>query len=111
MPLQQLKPKEICSGEVLLHIQRCIREVIVPSWLAKPPPHTGLKAAGTLKADNWRRLISIYIPFALMSLCSGQLETTLLHQYVKGVGFRRWLLRPNAPPLLKTCQELLDKAY
>lgn len=216
-PLEQLQPKVLYAAQILLHIQKCIREVIIPSWIQKPPTLAGLPAAGVLKADNWRQLITIYIPLALMSLwledspvraenysemasvletamnltcaCSlmvrrsmteeelelmqtcykdhieglkenfpgfmrpvhhmgfhiydfiqlfgpvhnfwcfagerligkiqkiptnhipGQFEHTLLHQYIKGVGFRRWLLRPNAPPLLRKCQELLDKAY
>lgn len=41
----------------------------------------------------------------------GQVETTLLHSYARGVGFRRWLLHPNCPPLLKACHDILNKAY
>ncbi|KIK50833.1 hypothetical protein GYMLUDRAFT_252631 [Collybiopsis luxurians FD-317 M1] len=36
---------------------------------------------------------------------------TLLHSYAKGVGFRRWLLRSDCPPLLKQCHNLLNKVY
>ncbi|THH26572.1 hypothetical protein EUX98_g7614, partial [Antrodiella citrinella] len=42
---------------------------------------------------------------------TGQFEGTLLHSFNKAALFRRWLLRPDCPPLLKICRDLLDKAY
>ncbi|KAH7872191.1 uncharacterized protein C8R40DRAFT_1053087, partial [Lentinula edodes] len=41
----------------------------------------------------------------------GQLEFTLLRLFFKGALFRRWLMRPDCPDLLKFCKDLLDKAY
>ncbi|KAJ3906583.1 hypothetical protein F5879DRAFT_1068746, partial [Lentinula edodes] len=41
----------------------------------------------------------------------GEFESTLLHSFCKGSAFRRWLLRPNCPPLLKVLRQLLDKAF
>ncbi|KAJ3907013.1 hypothetical protein F5879DRAFT_768125, partial [Lentinula edodes] len=41
----------------------------------------------------------------------GEFESTLLHSFCKGSAFRRWLLRPNCPPLLKVLRRLLDKAF
>ncbi|KAJ3980405.1 hypothetical protein F5890DRAFT_1419703 [Lentinula detonsa] len=67
-PTEPLLGPEIHSGDILKRIHSCIREVVVPSWLAKPPFETGLKRAGTLKADNWRTLFSLYVPLALLSL-------------------------------------------
>jgi len=49
-------------------VHRCFREVLVASWVTKPPFETGLKAGGTLKADNWGRTFSLYLPLALLSL-------------------------------------------
>ncbi|KAJ3872033.1 hypothetical protein F5051DRAFT_433362 [Lentinula edodes] len=42
---------------------------------------------------------------------AGQFEHTMLHSFCKGASFRQWLLRENSPPILKYCQQLLDKAY
>ncbi|KAJ4489571.1 hypothetical protein C8J55DRAFT_421994 [Lentinula edodes] len=41
----------------------------------------------------------------------GQLEYTLLKVFYKGALFRRWLMRPDCPDILKLCKYLLDKAY
>ncbi|KAJ3850935.1 hypothetical protein EV368DRAFT_44220 [Lentinula lateritia] len=41
----------------------------------------------------------------------GQLEYTLLKVFYKGALFRRWLMRPDCPNILKLCKYLLDKAY
>ncbi|KAJ3873066.1 hypothetical protein F5051DRAFT_338267, partial [Lentinula edodes] len=41
----------------------------------------------------------------------GQLEYTLLKVFYKGALFRRWLMRPDCPDILKFCKYLLDKAY
>ncbi|THU95284.1 hypothetical protein K435DRAFT_666729 [Dendrothele bispora CBS 962.96] len=41
----------------------------------------------------------------------GERERTILHSFHKGASFRQWLLRPDCPPLLQFCRDLLDKAY
>ncbi|KAF5359925.1 hypothetical protein D9758_013986 [Tetrapyrgos nigripes] len=42
---------------------------------------------------------------------TGQFEKTILHAFNNGASVRQWLLRPDCPPLLKYCLDLLDKAY
>ncbi|KIK60673.1 hypothetical protein GYMLUDRAFT_244248 [Collybiopsis luxurians FD-317 M1] len=220
-PVEALLWPEIHSGEVLSRVHTCIQEILVPSWVHKPPFDTGLKSGGTLKAEDWRILSTLYLPVALLSLwqgdspikagnfaamesvlstsmhltCAtvlmgkrtmpadrrdrflhhytahveglkanfpgfrvpthhigfhiynfirlfgpvrnfwcfpgerliglwpsyvclfsvdmkvGQFESTLLHFYMKGVLFRRWLLRPDCPPALRECRNILNKAY
>ncbi|KAE9384912.1 hypothetical protein BT96DRAFT_1026753 [Gymnopus androsaceus JB14] len=41
----------------------------------------------------------------------GEFEGTLLQSFHKGSAFRRWLMRPDCPRILKTCRNLLDKAF
>ncbi|KAJ4467609.1 hypothetical protein C8R41DRAFT_707759, partial [Lentinula lateritia] len=118
---------------VLERVNQTIREVTVPSWISKPSEYIGLPKAGTPKANNWRRLFTIFLPLALLSMwqvCSPtaasdamemslvldtslyltcEFESTLLHSFCKGSAFRRWLLRPNCPPLLRVLRQLLDK--
>ncbi|KAJ3831623.1 hypothetical protein F5878DRAFT_549299, partial [Lentinula raphanica] len=60
--------KQVRIGDVLAQVHRCIRDVVVPSWISKPPFDCCLKSGGTLKADNWRLLSSLYLPLALLSL-------------------------------------------
>ncbi|KAJ3830802.1 hypothetical protein F5878DRAFT_648209 [Lentinula raphanica] len=67
-PTNPLEWPEIHAGGVLLQVHKCICEVIVPSWISKPPFDSGLKSGGTLKADNWRMIIWLYLPLALLSL-------------------------------------------
>lgn len=49
-----------------------IREVICdiskPSWFGPVPGNFGDASAGTIKADEWRSLITVYIPLALISV-------------------------------------------
>jgi len=40
----------------------------VPSWFTSAPNNFGSASAGTIKADEWRSLITVYIPIALVSL-------------------------------------------
>ncbi|THU77441.1 hypothetical protein K435DRAFT_877831 [Dendrothele bispora CBS 962.96] len=41
----------------------------------------------------------------------GQREHTILQSFYKGASIRRWLLRPDCPPLLKIVRDILDNAY
>ncbi|KAJ3782494.1 hypothetical protein GGU10DRAFT_275427 [Lentinula aff. detonsa] len=67
-PVAPLTWPVICSGDVLAQVHRCIRDVVVPSWISKPPFDCCLKSGGTLKADNWHLLSCLYLPLALLSL-------------------------------------------
>jgi hypothetical protein len=54
--------------KVLGRIRDVIRDTSVPSWFGSVPKNFGDQAAGTVKADEWRSLITVYIPIALISL-------------------------------------------
>ncbi|KIK20277.1 hypothetical protein PISMIDRAFT_34821, partial [Pisolithus microcarpus 441] len=54
--------------DILSHIQHVICDMKTPSWLVSIPANFGDTTAGTVKADEWRTLITIYIPLALISL-------------------------------------------
>lgn len=54
---------------VLEHIRKVIHEMTVPSWLRSVPSNFGDPSAGTIKADKWCSLITVFIPIALVSLC------------------------------------------
>ena len=68
-------------NDVVEHIRNVIRDTSTPSWFVKAPPNFGDSTAGTLKADEWRSLITVYIPIALISLWglpdSGTIQTNL----------------------------------
>lgn len=53
-------------------VMECIREVIkntsTPSWLHSVPYNFGASQAGTLTADEWRSMASVYLPLALVKL-------------------------------------------
>ncbi|KAJ3833527.1 hypothetical protein F5878DRAFT_665571 [Lentinula raphanica] len=42
---------------------------------------------------------------------TGKFESTLLHSFSLKAAFQRWLWRPDCPPLVKSCQKLLDKIF
>jgi hypothetical protein len=54
--------------DVIKHIQDVINDMETPSWLSSVPHNFGHTAAGTLKADEWRTMTTVYLPVALVSL-------------------------------------------
>lgn len=48
-------------------IREVIRDMATPSWISSVPHNFGDAAAGTLKADEWRVMTTIYLPIALVS--------------------------------------------
>ena len=66
-------------------IRDVIRQTTTPSWLNSVPRNFGDAAAGTLKADVWRTMYTVYLPIALVSLWgegtphSSMAEATRLH--------------------------------
>ncbi|HEV7736481.1 MAG TPA: hypothetical protein VGO47_03810 [Chlamydiales bacterium] len=62
-----VRPK-LVTPALIQHIQNVIRDTIVPSWIESVPKNYGEAAAGTLKADEWRTLATVYLPIALISI-------------------------------------------
>jgi len=44
-----------------------MHDMDTPSWLPSVPHNFGQAAAGTLKADEWRTMTTVYLPVALIS--------------------------------------------
>ena len=49
-------------------IREIISDMDTPAWLPSVPSNYGLAAAGTLKADEWRTMATVYFPIALISM-------------------------------------------
>lgn len=49
-------------------IKDVIKGTATPSWINLVPYNFGDSIAGTLKADEWRTMATIYLPLALISL-------------------------------------------
>jgi len=58
----------IFANDALEHIRHTIKTTITPSWVNSVPYNYGDARAGTIKADEWRTLSTLYIPLALISL-------------------------------------------
>ncbi|KIJ28486.1 hypothetical protein M422DRAFT_189686 [Sphaerobolus stellatus SS14] len=56
---------QLFDSQVLLEICKDISRTMKPSWLPSVPHNFGSKSHGKLKADEWRILISIYLPITL----------------------------------------------
>ncbi|KAK0215389.1 hypothetical protein IW262DRAFT_1240303, partial [Armillaria fumosa] len=50
------------------HIQAVIKDTATPSWVNSVPANYGATSAGTIKADEWHMLSTIYLPIALVML-------------------------------------------
>ena len=55
-------------GQTLGRVREVIRNTSTPSWFTLVPKNFGDQAAGTIKADEWQSLITVYIPITLISL-------------------------------------------
>lgn len=53
---------------VMRRIRQVIEETETPSWLRSVPRNFGEARAGTLKADEWRTMTTVYLPLALVSI-------------------------------------------
>ncbi|KAF5317882.1 hypothetical protein D9758_018788 [Tetrapyrgos nigripes] len=56
------------THDTLAHIRHIIATTQTPSWVNSVPKNYGDADAGTLKADKWRTLSTIYLPIALVTL-------------------------------------------
>jgi hypothetical protein len=61
-----LRPVKIGTPEVMQTIRDVISQTTVPSWVSSVPRNFGDASTGTLKADEWRTLITIHFPIALI---------------------------------------------
>ncbi|KAJ3791848.1 hypothetical protein GGU11DRAFT_694185, partial [Lentinula aff. detonsa] len=50
----------------LKFIQNVIRDMIRPAWVSSVPKNFGEKSAGSVKAEEWRWLSSLFLPVALI---------------------------------------------
>jgi hypothetical protein len=58
----------IVTPETMCYIQHVIKETIIPSWINSVPHNYGDVNAGTIKADEWHILSTVYHPIALVIL-------------------------------------------
>lgn len=49
-------------------IHNVVEDMVTPSWLPSVPQKFGKAAVGSLKADEWRTMATVYLPVALISL-------------------------------------------
>jgi hypothetical protein len=61
-------PLKTTTTETIRHIQRVIKQTKTPSWINSVPKNYGENAAGSIKADEWRLLSTIFLPIALVTL-------------------------------------------
>ncbi|KAJ7665156.1 hypothetical protein DFH06DRAFT_985719 [Mycena polygramma] len=70
-PDPQTRPKTITMPDFRF-IQQVIAETDTPAWVHHVPRNYGEPAAGSMKADQMRLLLTIYLPIALVILWSEQ---------------------------------------
>ncbi|KAJ3495364.1 hypothetical protein NLJ89_g10637 [Agrocybe chaxingu] len=58
----------IVTPAVMNRIRDVIRDTDTPSWLESVPYNFGMASAGTLKADEWRTMTTVYLPISLISM-------------------------------------------
>lgn len=68
LQVPQKDPMEVTSPEVMQKIRNVIAHTTTPSWVNSVPSNFGEASAGSIKADEWRTLGTIYFPLVLTSL-------------------------------------------
>jgi len=64
----EMPQRKYGTPAVMERIREVIRDMDTPSWLRSVPRNFGLAAAGSIKADEWRALATVYLPVALVSI-------------------------------------------
>ncbi|PPQ76394.1 hypothetical protein CVT24_007928 [Panaeolus cyanescens] len=62
-------------------IRCCIADVVIPSWIDRPPSNLGEASHGKLKADEWLTLITIFLPMILPEIWYESAYHTLLQNF------------------------------
>lgn len=69
MPLStDLVTQHLITVDTIQYIQEVIKNTSTPSWVNSVPKNYGEANAGTIKADEWRILSTIYLPIAFTTL-------------------------------------------
>lgn len=68
LQVPQKDPMRVTSPELMQKIRDVIVQTTTPSWVNSVPFKFGEASAGSLKADEWRTLGTIYFPLAMVSL-------------------------------------------
>ena len=70
---------KLATPKLMQRIQDVIKDTAVPLWINSVPYNYGEAAAGTLKADKWQNMTTIYFPLALISMWGeGSIHQTTL---------------------------------
>ena len=69
MPLStDLVTQQLITVDIIQYIQEVIKNTSTPSWVNTVPKNYGEASAGTIKADEWRILSTVYLPIAFITL-------------------------------------------
>ncbi len=60
----------VFTQDQLAQIHLCLAETVIPAWVERPPINLGQKSHGKLKADQWLKLFSVFLPLILPELWS-----------------------------------------
>jgi hypothetical protein len=69
--------KKLIDFELLSKVRKASREMSTPSWMTRLHGEFGSAAAGSLKADEWRVVATLYMPLVMvMEWSKGRNETS-----------------------------------
>ncbi|KAF7351845.1 Glycoside hydrolase family 92 protein [Mycena venus] len=72
------RPKTITTAD-LRFVQDVIVNTTTPAWVNHVPKNFGEKGAGSIKADEWRLMATIYLPIALVILWAERVGNDAAH--------------------------------
>ncbi|KAJ7210747.1 hypothetical protein GGX14DRAFT_363255 [Mycena pura] len=63
----------------LRFVQEVVAKTVTPAWVHHVPKNFGEKGAGSIKADEWHLLATIYLPIALVLLWAERVGNDAAH--------------------------------
>ncbi|PPR01986.1 hypothetical protein CVT24_011113 [Panaeolus cyanescens] len=64
------------TPDQLAMIRSCLCNAVIPSWVERPPTNLGEKSHGKLKADNWLKLFTVFLPLILPEIWTSDASST-----------------------------------
>jgi hypothetical protein len=85
MPSGPTSLPKVTDMHTIQYIQRVIKDTVTPSWINSVPSNYGENNAGTIKADEWRILSTVYLPIALVTLWGDRAAANDPNSYLHSV--------------------------
>ncbi|EJD34272.1 hypothetical protein AURDEDRAFT_131254 [Auricularia subglabra TFB-10046 SS5] len=107
---EDLAVPELCafSDVEMAEIRQCIRDIPLPTWVARPPPNLGEASHGKLKADVVLILFTVIFPMIVPEILARPLAEQSRRRFVMLENFAHLVSAANIVASFSTSNALAD---